>query len=357
MLDHLVLSVTAKCPAACKWCGAESGPRESARLSRDDMLGLIDEVYAYGRLCSVVFTGGEPLLLGNDLYAAISHCKAKGLWTRVVSNAYWAKTPAKATQIVARLMEAGLCEINFSCDDFHQEFVPLQNIRYANDACTSAGLPCLLGHKVMKGCALTVERVEEALGRPLSRFMQGRPNPKNDLISSGFTVPVQSSGMEDIADDELLFPEETPGDEHWKKPCSSIMQRVVVMPSKMLNICCGMISRAVPEIAYGPLGEKSLEECIIEAHENLIVNWLALEGPFGLMRFIQERAPEVQFRPRYVNVCHLCSEILTRRECREVLEKHGHEMALAVGLERGLYDLIREPAFVSASEDVTAVPT
>lgn len=177
MLDQLVLSVTARCPAACNWCGAESGPRETARLSREEMLEFIDLVHGFGLLELVVFTGGEPLLLGDDLLAAIAHCKAKGLWTRVVSNAYWASGPRRAAEVVSSLMDAGLSEINFSCDDFHQAFIPLDYVRYANNACTAAGLPALIGHKVMKGCTLTLERLEEALGNAPGAIRSGEGEP------------------------------------------------------------------------------------------------------------------------------------------------------------------------------------
>lgn len=353
MLDHLVLSVTAKCPASCKWCGAESGPRETARMSRSDMLWLIDHVHGYGQLASVVFTGGEPVLLGDDLLAAIAHCKATGLWTRVVSNAFWARTPRRATNMVRKLMDAGLSEINLSCDDFHQEFIPLENVKYANAACAELGLPCLLGHKVMKGGALTLEKLEQSLGVPLARFQAGAENPKNNLVSSGYAVPVASSDMENIPDEELLYPD---CDDHWRGPCSSILQRIIVTPDKKLHICCGMISRAVPEICFGPLGAKSLDELIVEAHRDLIVNWLALEGPSGLMHFIRERAPEIRFRPRYVNICHLCGEILTRPDCRAVIEAHGHEKATALGMEREFYDLLRQPGKLPLDLDVVPSP-
>lgn len=153
--------------------------------------------------------------------------------------------------------------------------------------------------------------------------------------------------METIAEDALLYPE---GDQHWKQPCTSILQRVIIMPDRTLGICCGMISRAVPEIAFGPIGEKSLEECIVEAHNDLIVNWLALEGPIGIMQFIRQHAQDIPFRTRYVNICHLCGELLTRRDCRAVVATYGQEKAASLGLQRNLYDLLREASFWSSRQ-------
>jgi hypothetical protein len=337
MLTHLVFSTTYKCPAACTWCGAECGPSQSARLSREDMVAIIDDVFGYGKLRTVVFTGGEPLLLGRDLLACIEHCAQKDLWTRIVTNAYWAKNPRLAQRTIGSLKSAGLSEINLSCDDYHQAYVPLERIKYANEACTEAGMPCLIGHKTMKGCTITLEYLERYLGSELARFDPERKNPTNNLVSTGYTVPVLSDGMELIPDDDILYP---PAD-CWTRPCASILQRIIITPNKELSICCGMISRQVKEMTFGTLGPFTLEELIVRAHSDLIVNWLALEGPVGLMHFIHERAPGIRFRQQYVNICHLCGEIFTRPECRAVLREHGHEKIPELSLQRWLYDAMR----------------
>jgi hypothetical protein len=140
-----------------------------------------------------------------------------------------------------------------------------------------------------------------------------------------------------IPDDEILYPQS----DHWKGPCTSILQRVIITPRKELSICCGMIPRSVKEIVFGTLDEHPLEELIARAHQDLIVNWLAHEGPYGIMRFIMKKNPSVRFRDRYVSICHLCSEIFTRDDCRQTLSEFAHEKAMEISLERCLYDYAR----------------
>lgn len=337
MLSSLVLSTTYRCPIQCRHCGAECSPQARERLTRDEMISFVDQVHAFGRLQLVVFTGGEPFLLGRDLLACVEHCAARGLATRIVTNAFWARTRSAALRAVRACKEAGLTEINLSCDDYHQEFIPLERIRLANEACRELQLPCLIGHKVMKGCRLTPESLEAFLGCPLARFRPRQPNPPNDVISTGYTVPI-AEDMHLIPDEDILYPEH---DEQWKEPCASVLQRVIITPRKELSICCGMIPRKVQEVFFGPLDRMSLAEAIVLAHQDLIVNWLAFEGPYGLMRFIRTKRPELPFRARYVNVCHLCSEILTRPDCRQVLAESGREKALEISLHRALYDFVR----------------
>jgi hypothetical protein len=337
MLSSLVLSTTYKCPAKCRYCGAQCGPENEEQLSRQDMLDIIDQVYAFGQLRLVVFTGGEPFLLGDDLLHCVAYCAGKGLATRIVTNAYWAVTPESARSRIQQCKEAGLSEINLSCDDYHQEFIPLERIKYANAACLELGLPCLLGHKVLKDHEISIEYLEEYLGCKLARFDPKKKNPDNNVISTGFNVPVEED-MHLIPDAEILYPD---SDSQWKEPCASILQRVVITPRKELSICCGMVPRKVEEMFFGTLAVRTLEELIVEAHQDLIVNWLAFEGPYGLMKFIQSKDPSISFRPKYVNNCHLCSEILTREDCRRVLTEYGSEKLLEIALERNLYDYLR----------------
>lgn len=337
MLSSLVLSTTYKCPAKCRYCGAECGPENKERLSLPDMIEIIDQMDSFGQLRLVVFTGGEPFLLGKDLLECVKYCAGKGLLTRIVTNAYWAKTPHAAHRHISAYIDAGLSEINLSCDDYHQEFIPLERVRYANEACLELGLPCLIGHKVMKDCELTIDGIEDFFGCRLARFDPGKRNPDNNVISTGFNVPV-ADDMHLIPDEDILYPD---FDGQWKEPCSTILQRVVITPRKELSICCGMIPRKVQEVFFGTLDSHSLEELIVMAHQDLITNWLAFEGPYGLMRFILSKRPEVPFRKRYVSICHLCSEIFTRQDCRAVLAEFGHEKALEISLERSLYDYVR----------------
>jgi hypothetical protein len=336
MLGCLVFSTTDKCPIECRYCAAECSPRNSHSLSFNDMAATVDSMLGLGRLKVVVFTGGEPFLLRDTLLRMVRYCADRNVKTRVVTNAYWAGSYQKAVKLLKTYADAGLTELNVSADDYHQAFIPITNVRNANNACRDIGLPCLLGHKVMKGCQMTLERLERALGRRLRRFEFHKENPDNDVVLTGYAVPI-AKDMHLIPDEEILYPD----DEGWKGPCDSVMENTVISVFRELSICCGMIPRAVREIVIGSLAEHTLEELIQRANTDLIVNWLALEGPYGVMKFIVKHKPEVPFRRRYVSRCHLCSEIFTRTECRKVLRAYAREKALELSLERALWDYVQ----------------
>ena len=162
-------------------------------------------------------------------------------------------------------------------------------------------------------------------------------NPRFDIYSSAYTVPI-GFGAEWLKEaDYIIFP----NGQSFQNPCSAVFNCLVVSPTRQIKLCCGMIDQDVPEIGFGCWGDVPLEQLIYDANTDLIANWLALEGPYGIMRFIQEKAPRNLFRRRYVNHCHLCNDIFTGKENRYVLLKHAQEKAKELFLRRGLLEAIR----------------
>lgn len=126
----LTFITTYKCGAVCDHCLMSCTPNNSDRLTLPQMRQFID---SFAEVCVgsgvVVFTGGECTLLGDDLLEAIAYANSLGLFTRIVTNAWWAKSERDAETFLNELKSCGLDEINISCDDFHAEYIPLENVR------------------------------------------------------------------------------------------------------------------------------------------------------------------------------------------------------------------------------------
>jgi organic radical activating enzyme len=337
MLSRLVFSVTYDCPVTCKYCVTRSGPHNGPCLSADFMISAIKETAALGLLRGVVFTGGEPLLKQREVERVVRFAASRKLWTRIVTNAYWATTRDRAEKILLSLKEAGLSEINFSCDDLHQENIPIKCIANAFWAARDLQMPTLIAHKSVKDEKISIQFLSHYLGVDLKEFKPGRENARFDIYSSAYTVPI-GFGTEWLKEaDYIIFPNR----QSFRNPCSAVFNCLVVSPTRQIKLCCGMIDQDVPELSFGCWGDLPLEQLICDANTDLIANWLALEGPYGIMRFIQERAPQNPFRNKYVNHCHLCNDIFTREEHREVLLDYAREKAEALFLRRGLLEAIR----------------
>jgi len=337
-LAELVFSTTNQCNARCRDCPVVSIKNLPARLKPEVMMRVVDEVSGWGTLRLVVFTGGEPFLLGKDLYKTVAHVAKKRILTRIVTNAYWASSREKAVEVLGELKALGLSELNISCDDFHQEFIPLANVKNANDAAHEIGIPLLLAHRRRPGGKITVEYLSEYLGVDLHPYRKGEKNPDNDVISTNRNLPLYTSS--DGLDSE---PWELPeNDSDWTGACDSVLRNIVIASDLKVHICCGIAEMTIPELSVGSLLENDLITILQRGNQDLIVNWLALEGPSSILSFVRSEDPSIKFSEHYANRCHLCHELFTRADVRRVLAKSAGKRADSLMLMRGALDWISE---------------
>lgn len=329
-LRELVFSVTNRCTARCRDCPVVHEGRPPLSLSADDMIRIMGDILPFGFLRLVVFTGGEPFLIGDDLKIAVEYAAHHGILTRIVTNAYWATTKEKAIEILQDLKQAGLTELNISCDDFHQEFVPLENIRNANDAALAIGLPLLFAYRKNPGGVIDRDYLSKYLGVELKKFVHGEDNPNNNVILDGVNIPIKSGRAQDCSGC---------ADNSWMGPCESVLTRVVIAPDKRVQICCGIASSSIEELYIGTLYEDgNLIEILQNGNADLITNWLALEGPSSIQDFVRSKDREIDLPDTYVNRCHACNELFSRQDVREILARHGAEKCSMVEVMKGILD-------------------
>jgi hypothetical protein len=338
LLSQLVFSVTKNCPISCTYCVTRSGPFDGPSLDSHFMCGVIKELSDIEEVKLIVFTGGEPLLLKDQIVKTLQYASSQGIWTRVVTNAFWATTPSVACEMLKELTDAGLREINFSCDDFHQKHIPIDNICNAMEAALSAGLSLLIAHKEVRNGEICESNLSQLLGKPMCRFDPSKKEQPPYLYDTGLTIPV-GHGSEYLPEDQyIIFP---PEDDHWKTPCTGVLSSTIIGPERDLRLCCGMIEQDVPELSFGSLNDYSLKELICTANCDLIANWLALEGPYGILRFVQDRQPEITLPGRFVGRCHLCNHLFTRQDVRDILRTCNRHKVEDLSLRRGLLEAAR----------------
>ncbi len=120
---------TNKCTAACRNCCFKCNPKNNERLSLEVIKKHIDTALSsFTSIKVLILTGGECFTLGDDLFSVIDYGAKKGLITRVVSNAYWAMTFKRTYNMISKLKQSGLSELNVSTGDEHLEWISLDNI-------------------------------------------------------------------------------------------------------------------------------------------------------------------------------------------------------------------------------------
>jgi len=99
-LKMATVITTDKCSAACRECCFQCNPKNNKFLSLETIKSFIKTVKTeFDTVETIVFTGGEALLLKNVLFDSIQYATSLGLSTRVVSNGFWAKSEASAKKI------------------------------------------------------------------------------------------------------------------------------------------------------------------------------------------------------------------------------------------------------------------
>lgn len=334
MIKSVCFLTTYQCNARCGFC--ECRPENKEMLSYDDMARYIDEACELGTVGQIVFSGGEPTLLGEDLFRGIAYATQRGLLTRVVTNGWWGKTPEKADAFLGRLIESGLQEINISLDDMHQDWIPFESVKNSFLACVKRKFRCLLAHKVLKNARMTRAYLEEQFGVELIDFSHDRtytPDEECRLISTGVVVPVGPK-PQDYAQEELTYGE-------FRGSCGSVLRDIIIGANHQFLPCCGIVTKNLPELTFGDLRQKRMIDAIDEANRDLMANWLALEGPSGIAEFVKKKDPSIPFDQRYTGICHLCNEVLTRPDVRRVLVEHLDEIKQRVRLHRAFLEAAR----------------
>ncbi|MBP88632.1 MAG: hypothetical protein CMJ64_18280 [Planctomycetaceae bacterium] len=322
MVSTAVFLVTQRCPIACDFCAPECGPHKRDRIEPAWIRERIEQMLGWGMIRQVIFSGGEPLLLGKDLIDLVALCSRNDLLTRIVTNGFWARTEVVAGKWVADLKAAGLTEVNISVDDFHQAHIPLATIKHAVDALERAGIPVLLAHKRLRDSWMTVEVLEEAVGRELPVFERETGERHPVMVSGGWTVPIGQAS--DGATIERWMPDDE--NEAWKLPCQTVLRDVVISCRKELLFAIG----------------DDLAGSIAAANSDFMTNWLRLEGPYGLMQFVRQKDPTIPFHPRYVQSCHLCNDLFMRADTRAVLAEHAEEYVPVIQAKRLGLELYRD---------------
>ena len=335
MLSTLVFSVTRKCVAECDFCGVKCSPKIDERLSLNLMTAVMDEVCMFGTTPSVVFTGGEPFLFKHDLLKAVRHAHDLGFGVRIVTSGFWATSLAKATEVLTEFKEAGLNEINFSVDDFHEEYIPLAYVKNGHDAAARVKMPVLLAHKALASSKITVEYLEKYFKHKFTVYDENKKNHRDSyLIRTSGVIPI-GKNCDKVKEKELNYCYYPLG---YMYRCDSVLDDLVISARGTLQVCCGIPTNEIPELDFGSVEKYGVATLIKEANDDFITNWLVMEGPYGLKEYVEKKDKTISFRKKYINNCHLCWDVLTHPKAREIISSVDDSKIKEITLKRMMYN-------------------
>lgn len=341
-MKALTFIVTDRCNITCDFCAPGCGPHYKGGLSSKIMIYVFDRLSELGYVPVVVFTGGEPFLFKGNIEKTLRHISSiSETPSRIVTNAYWATSLKKAKKELKTLKEAGLTELNYSVDDFHQKYIPEANIVYGVEAAIELKIPVLLAHKTYNGSKTSKQYYERLIGRKIPDF--------NDLIrekkeipllsiTTGYTLPI-GRGSDKINKDK--WGPEKIYENNWKGPCQEILKSIQISPDGQLSPCCGLVDRSIGVFYAGSVIDNDIFDILEKANGSVIYNWLALAGPSGIMDFIKTQDSSLPFLDNYVQNCQLCQEIFSDRRKTDIVLKGLKQLAKPLSIYRCLFEAQR----------------
>jgi len=289
----IALFLDYKCNFRCKHCSINSGPNISVPMSKEVFNAFFDQIRQVPSAKVLVFTGGEATLQMPMLVEGIRRGKQAGLITRLVTNAWWAKTESGAMEFLRKLKEAGLNEINTSFDDFHAEFIEINNgINLAKAARALQMTFCIgvISGKAARFDATFVKRnVSDALGIPLEKLDEEIIIPEELPTPSGRGGSLDLDGLD-------------PGDKI-NIGCSEVIKSLSVHPNGTIKLCCGHAMMDSDDLSLGNILEERLADILNRGKKNVIYWWLHSKGPKRILETLGKTGCQ------YSSSCHACQEL------------------------------------------------
>lgn len=137
-MRKIAFGYSTRCNIRCAHCVATSDKPDNSKMELSRAKEIIRELAEAG-VTGISFTAGEPFIYFDDLLELVKLCNELKMYTRVVTNSFWAKSPESATRNLTLLGQSGLCQLRMSYSRWHQQHIPRENILNAARACTNGG--------------------------------------------------------------------------------------------------------------------------------------------------------------------------------------------------------------------------
>lgn len=334
----VTILTTDKCTAECRHCCMNSSPAREHMLTYAQIESALRQLFK-NDIKVVVFAGGEPTLLGDDLLKSIAFCRLNGVVSRIVTNAYWAHSLEAAREKCRELRDAGLDEFNVSMDDYHEPYIAFDRVRNAYRAALELDFSAVVIANCMgPESVYTPEFLEKEFDLSgmkmqrrfdvdgFSQHFERQEAGKLIVISNGYVQRI-GRGIDLVDESECssdIDIAKVPPEVEVFGGCPWAVRSAAVSPRNHLVACCGFELHGNPILDFGDLGETPASELLDRADDDLITNMIALIGPPKIMQLLKQLCPdEVSFpRERYHSYCETCQDLVGIEQNRKALYKY-----------------------------------
>lgn len=144
-LKKIEFVVTDACTGRCRHCSEGDHSFCGQHISGEVASEIVGRVASVYDIETVMAFGGEPLLYPDTVYGIMRAASIMKIRKRqIITNGYFSKDKDEIKGAARELLECGVNEILLSVDAFHQEYIPLDTVRYFASEVTRLGIPAYL---------------------------------------------------------------------------------------------------------------------------------------------------------------------------------------------------------------------
>ena len=144
-LNRIEFLVTMACTGKCRHCSEGQHTGFTDHIGTEIAVESIRKICGNYQITSLMTFGGEPLLYPDTVCAIHRTASAMGIGKRqVITNGFFSKKSESIRETAENLAGSGVNDLLLSVDAFHQEFIPLEPVRFFAECAVKSGIPVRL---------------------------------------------------------------------------------------------------------------------------------------------------------------------------------------------------------------------
>lgn len=289
-MKNLTINITSKCTAECKHCCFSCAPNRTDELKEEEIWNAVNYGINNDEINEIAITGGEPFLYEELLFKVIKAISDSGKTVTCITNGFWGTSYEVAFKKIKKLCKLGLRILTISCDEFHNEYIPIDNIKNILTACVQFPIRVAINTTVTKvntGNEVLEKLNDSLLGVAVTRFSAAPVgNAAKELDKSTFYYSLDIN-----------------------KPmkCSEPSSGMVIHHDGYVYPCCSPLVFDT-KLRLGSIREYSLEALNKKFHSNLLIYIIKKEGPEWFVGKCREKGYN-KFKDKYISSCELCADL------------------------------------------------
>lgn len=313
MPSGITLLTTLRCTASCESCCFGCNPNSGSIFKFSDIKSILEKVSENIKSVKlVVLSGGECFLLGENLFKTIEYAKKFGYVVRCVTNAYWANNNDKAYNIISRLKDVGLDELNISTGYEHQKFVPSENVINAANNSLMAGLSTTIAIEGNDDEFSTIESIIELQINNYDKKIKKIKTLQNIWVPFiNGKIKIEKENFSCISRNNKFC------------GCENIFNNIAISPDGSVYSCCGLSIMNIKELKLGNIFDENIEYLISRGQKDHLINWLHVDGPDIILKKLKTKFPSLH--PKYGNrhQCQACASLFLDKKIKEVFSREA----------------------------------